>query len=52
MKLINRFIIVTNGRKSWRILDLALSEFVGGIYDYKPVEECRALNETARAEAK
>lgn len=48
METSNRYIIVANsgrGRnKAFRILDLERMEFVGEVCNYKPFNECLALN--------
>jgi hypothetical protein len=48
METSNRYIIVANsgrGRhKAWKILDLHRAELLPDVYDYKPFEECLALN--------
>lgn len=48
METENRYIIVANsgrGRhKAWKILDLHRVELLPDVYDYKPFQECLALN--------
>ena len=48
METTNRYIIVANsgrGRnKAYKILDLHHVELLPEVYDYKPFEECLALN--------
>lgn len=48
METNNRYIIVANSgrgcRKAWKILDLHQLVLLPEVYDYKPFEECLALN--------